>query len=872
MHNILTIIFIFLSIANFCSGQIESNISLGIDEFLLKKTNDLYEKNICLFTNSGAINKDGLTSVELLNEEFDIQIVFNLDKKELKDESQGYEEFYIFDFSIDDLIDKIRNLDVVIIDFQDLGLRSTAYTTSLSQILYASGISKIPVVILDRPNPFGGSIISGNIPQTSIANPFEMISIPYRHGMSLGELARLLNEEYHHNVELNIIPMNNWRGEEWINTNLLWKNMPLNIQSYSKLKYFSISNLLASDNIIENGNESDREHQILVHPKIDSATDLVFKLKELKLPGVEFLPAVFVPKKGSFKGKICNGFSINITDSEKFDPWTIAIESAIVIKSMYPEIIFESKGIGFNNFDNNIGNSDIAVFIEREDWSRISLYQSIQNEELLKFIKETRQKYLIYPRQSNFSSLDVKVLFIYISLIVFIGLLAGRKQKNTKSYFLGDGKISWIMISFSVVATETSVLTFLSIPGVAYITNFGFLQVAIGYIIGRIVVAWFFLPRYYSEGIQSTYQFIGNKWGVGFQRFVSTVFLIMRVLADGVRLFMTAIPLTLITGWSFNFSILVIGLVTLVYTLIGGIRSVIYTDTFQFILYIFGAFITFNVINNLEPGGFSNIRSILMDANKLSIFQGLPNSIIELFTMPYNFIAAIFGGFLLSLASHGTDHLMVQRLLSAETIRDSQKALLLSGLLVFFQFAVFLFLGAMMWVLYDGIPIKPNLLFPWFILTHLPSGFTGFLVAGIFAAAMSTLSSSINSLASATVVDWIEPLKKNTNLKTARWISVFWAIVLIGGAMLFTSSDSPLVEVGLSIASVIYGAILGFFIIRLFNLKVTNHSVLLGFMISIISMIFIWRISPLAWTWYVFTGTVIMLFISILLPYIKKIK
>ena len=872
MHNILTIIFLFLSITNFCSGQIESNISLGIDEFLLKKTNDLYEKNICLVTNSGAINKDGLTSVEILNEEFDIQIIFNLDKIELKDESQGYEEFYIFDFSIDGLLDKIKNIDVVIIDFQDLGLRSTAYTNSLSQILYACGISKIPVIILDRPNPFGGSIISGNIPQTSIANPFEMISIPYRHGMSLGELARLLNEEYHHNVELKIIPMNNWRGEEWTNTNLLWETMSPNIRSYSKLKYFSISNLLSSDNIIENGNESDREHQILVHPKIDSATDLVFKLKELKLPGVEFLPAVFVPKKGSFKGKICNGFSINVTDSKKFAPWTIAIESAVVIKSMYPDIIFESKGIDFNNFDNNIGNSDIAVFIEREDWSRISLYQSIQNEELSKFIKETRQKYLIYPRQSNFSSLDVKVLFIYISLIVFIGLLAGRKQKSTKSYFLGDGKISWIMISFSVVATETSVLTFLSIPGVAYITNFGFLQVAIGYIIGRIVVAWFFLPRYYSEGIQSTYQFIGNKWGVGFQRFVSSVFLIMRVLADGVRLFMTAIPLTLITGWSFNFSILVIGLVTLIYTLIGGIRSVIYTDTFQFILYIFGAFITFNVINNLEPGGFSNIRSILMDANKLSIFQGLPNSIIELFTMPYNFIAAIFGGFLLSLASHGTDHLMVQRLLSAETIRDSQKALLLSGLLVFFQFAVFLFLGAMMWVLYDGIPIKPNLLFPWFILTHLPSGFTGFLVAGIFAAAMSTLSSSINSLASATVVDWIEPLKKNTNLKTARWISIFWAIVLIGGAMLFTSSDSPLVEVGLSIASVIYGAILGFFIIRLFNLKVTNHSVLLGFMISIISMIFIWRMSPLAWTWYVFTGTVIMLFISILLPYIKKIK
>ena len=228
------------------------------------------------------------------------------------------------------------------------------------------------------------------------------------------------------------------------------------------------------------------------------------------------------------------------------------------------------------------------------------------------------------------------------------------------------------------------------------------------------------------------------------------------------------------------------------------------------------------------------------------------------------------GGFLLSLASHGTDHLMVQRLLSAESTRDSQKALLLSGILVFFQFAIFLIIGAMMWVLYDGIHLKPNLLFPWFILTHLPSGFTGFLVAGIFAAAMSTLSSSINSLASATVVDWIEPIKKNSNINTARWVSVFWAMVLIGGAMLFTSTNSPLVEVGLSIASVIYGAILGFFILRLFDIKVTRLSVFWGFITSIISMIFIWKQSPLAWTWYVFTGTLIMLLISILLPYIQK--
>ena len=288
---------------------------------------------------------------------------------------------------------------------------------------------------------------------------------------------------------------------------------------------------------------------------------------------------------------------------------------------------------------------------------------------------------------------------------------------------------------------------------------------------------------------------------------------------------MTYIPLTLITGWSFGASIAIIGLFTLIYTLIGGIRSVVYTDTIQFILYIFGAILTFNVINELIPGGLESIKSILEEACKFSIFQGFSSSLTDLLTRPYNFIAAVLGGFLLSMASHGTDHLMVQRLLSAGSIRDGQKALVLSGFLVFLQFAIFLFLGATMWVLYDGLPLKPNLVFPWFILTHLPPGFTGFLVAGIFAAAMSTLSSSINSLASATVVDWIKPINPTAGLMTARWVSIFWAIVLIGGAMLFTSSESPLVEVGLSIASVIYGAILGFFILRLTNWHVSNKSV-----------------------------------------------
>ena len=521
MKNIfLTKCLIVFFISNFCNGQITANLSFGIDE-LLNNSHEYNGKSICLFTNSGAIDKNALNSVEILQEKFDLQIVVHLDKKDSVNINFDKEELYFYNLTNEDLLEIIKDIDVVFIDFQDLGLRSTSYTIYLSKIIYACGLSRTPIIVLDRPNPLGGSIVSGNIPQKSLANPFEMISIPYRHGMTIGELARLLNEEYHHNAKLKIIPMDNWSGEEWTYTNLQWKYLPPNINSYDKLKYFSISNLLAPGNMFENGQESDREHQILAHPNIEDASDLVFELKALKLPGVEFFPAVTVPSNGLFKGKICNGFSFNITDSKKYDPWDIAIESAKVIKRMYPDIEFDLTGKNRIDFDNKVGNADIAIFIQKEDWNRLSLYQSIQNEELLKFNQEVRQKYLIYPRKSNFTPLDAKVLFIYITIILLIGVLAGRKQKDTKSYFLGDGKISWVMISFSVVATETSVLTFLSIPGLAYLTNFGFLQVAIGYILGRVAVAWLFLPKYYEEGIQSTYQFIGNKWGVGFQRFVS---------------------------------------------------------------------------------------------------------------------------------------------------------------------------------------------------------------------------------------------------------------------------------------------------------------------------------------------------------------
>jgi len=876
LKRFLRILFFLRVFLHISSAQSGTELSLGVDEFLSKPRPEYRVKKLGLCTNTGGVNHSGKGTIQLLEQEFGLDLLLTLDdwnnttsfsnnRTSAVAKGPSLDQINISGTLPVQIAELIKDLDALFVDLQGIGIRSQSYTVTLQHLLHAGGIAGTSIIILDRPNPLGGEMVSGNIPQESLESPTSFIPIPYRHGMTIGELARLLNTENDHGAELMIIPMDNWQGQPWSEIGMDWVPISPGISTVDDLERFTITSILGADGIIENGVSTDRPYEILVHPKITSGSDIVFALDELDLPGVHILPAVSAPTTGPFAGQICNGISITITDVNVLEPWTVAITIAEKIKTIYPDIEFTQSENALTLFDKAVGSTEVRESIATMDWKRLSLYKAAQGEQVIKF-KEVRQRYLIYPRRNNFSSLDMKVLFGYIGLIVLIGVIVGRKQRDTKSYFLGNGQISWLMISFSVVATETSVLTFLSIPGVAYLTNFGFLQVAIGYIIGRIVVAWLFLPLYYKEGIQSTYEFIGNKWGISFQRFVSTIFLLMRILADGVRLFMTAIPLTLITGWSFGASIAIIGLFTLIYTLIGGIRAVVYTDTIQFILYIFGAILTFNVINELIPGGLENIISILEEAGKFSIFQGFSSSLSDLLTRPYNFIAAVLGGFLLSMASHGTDHLMVQRLLSAGSIRDGQKALVLSGFLVFLQFAIFLFLGATMWILYDGLPLKPNLVFPWFILTHLPPGFTGFLVAGIFAAAMSTLSSSINSLASATVVDWIKPINPSAGLITARWVSIFWAIVLIGGAMLFTSSESPLVEVGLSIASVVYGAILGFFILRLTNWHVSNKSVFWGFSISIILMIYLWKATPLAWTWYVFFGTIIMLTISVILP------
>lgn len=471
-------------------------------------------------------------------------------------------------------------------------------------------------------------------------------------------------------------------------------------------------------------------------------------------------------------------------------------------------------------------------------------------------------------------TLDFIVLFTYLTGVTAVALWAGRKQTSAQSFFLADRNLPWGMIMLSVVATETSVLTFLSIPGVAYHSDLGFLQLAIGYILGRWVVARILLPHYFEQGIESTYEFILNRWGPGVQRFTSLVFLLTRILADGVRLFMTAIPLALITGWSYPVSIATIGLFTLTYTLVGGIRSVIWADSIQFGIYLLGAFIAFWTLHGLVDGGWTNIVGTAGAQGKLHLFHlSSDGGIKGILFHPYQFLTAVAGGVFLSMASHGTDHLMVQRLMAARDIRSGQKALVGSGFLVFFQFAIFLILGAGLWVLYKGADINANEVFSRFVIEAIPVGLKGLILAAIFSAAMSTLSSSINALASSTLTDWIKSASpKRYTLTVSRALSVFWALVLIGGASLFTTQENPLVEVGLTIASFTYGGLLGFFILGRVRRDFKRASVVSGFVASLVVMTLVITLTQVAWPWFTVIGMVTMVLISHLVQWSLELR
>jgi SSS family transporter len=491
----------------------------------------------------------------------------------------------------------------------------------------------------------------------------------------------------------------------------------------------------------------------------------------------------------------------------------------------------------------------------------------------------------------NFSVIDYAIIAVYLAGSIAIGIFTSGRQKNSKDYFLGGKELKWWAVGFSIVASETSTLTFISIPGLAYKSNMTFLQLIIGYFIGRMLVTMFFIPAYYKGQIETAYDFLGKRFGDKLRKLTSSVFIVTRVLASGVRLFATAIPVHIITGLDYPTSIAIIGIFTLIYTYLGGLKAVVTMDVIQLFIYLGGAIVTMILVVSYLPNGLDDVfkYGTAGGINKFQILNfDTEGSLSAFFASPYTIIGAVLGGTFLTMASHGTDQLLVQRLLGCKSVRDSQKALMLDAGLIVLQFAFFLFLGLCLYAFYQGVPFdkltiastgkaltSSDEIFPKFIVENLPVGIAGLVIASILASAMGTLSSAISSLASSTYLDLFKGMRKKAGSKGKSemfWSKIFtvlWGVVLIGGAMLFRDSKNPVVEIGLSIASFTYGGLLGAFLLGLFFRKPNQTDAIYGFLSGILIMVFVIYFSTIAYTWFTMIGVSATLLIANLSYFIR---
>ena len=462
--------------------------------------------------------------------------------------------------------------------------------------------------------------------------------------------------------------------------------------------------------------------------------------------------------------------------------------------------------------------------------------------------------------------LDIAVIVAYFAAVIAFGLAVAGRQRDASDYFLGHRGLPWWALMFSVVATETSALTVISVPGLAARGDLTFLQIAFGYLLGRIGVAALLLPGYF-EGTQDTaYQRLEHRFGPIARRTASGVFLFTRALADCVRIFATAIPLAIITNWSLAAGIVAIGFVTLVYTWVGGLRAVVWVDVIQLGVYLLGGIATLIVATHLAGGIDAYGRA--WDAGKLATIDFQLS-----FSKTYTFWGGLIGGGLLSAASHGTDHLIVQRLLAARNLKDAQRALIGSGVFIILQFALFLLVGTSLWLAGADQPgMRSDAIYPTFIVTHLPPGIAGLAVGGILAAAMSSHASAVNSLASASTHDFYAPLTGRHDperlLRVGRWLTLVWTVVLVAGAIAFGDQNTPVVQLALSIASLTYGALLGTYLLGGVWPRARQVDVIIALVasIAVMSPIVLGAVIPhfpvhwlpgLAWPWYVPLGTAV---------------
>jgi SSS family transporter len=455
------------------------------------------------------------------------------------------------------------------------------------------------------------------------------------------------------------------------------------------------------------------------------------------------------------------------------------------------------------------------------------------------------------------NKLDLAIVVLYLVGITLFGLRFRKRQRSLRDYFLAGRDIPWWAIALSIVAAETSTLTIISIPGLAYDTNFTFLQVVMGYVVGRVIISFVLLPHYFRGDLYTAYELIERRFGRGLRSLTAGLFLLTRAAAEGVRVYAVSIVVGIALGTGQVASIAIITVLTLIYTFEGGLAAVIWTDVVQTVIYVGGTFVGLATIVHLVPGGWTAIHAAAASAGKLQVFDFRAN-----FWLPYTFWAGVIGGGFFTVASHGTDQLIVQRLLAARGQRQSAAALISSGVAVLFQFAMFLIVGVMLWAFYR-VPSasfgRPDRIYPTFIVSRMPHGISGLLIAAILAAAMSNLSAALNSLSSSTVMDFFLRSRPRTDdrarMRFSRMATFVWAAVLFGLALLALQKAGRVVEVGLQIASVAYGALLGVFLLGVLTRRANQRGATVGMVCGFAVELHLWLGTRVPWTWWVMIGS-----------------
>jgi len=478
-------------------------------------------------------------------------------------------------------------------------------------------------------------------------------------------------------------------------------------------------------------------------------------------------------------------------------------------------------------------------------------------------------------------ALDLAIIFAYLIGIVLFGTWFARKQKTTRDYFLGDRSVPWWAVAFSIVATETSTISFISVPGIAYARggNFQFLQLVFGYLLGRVVISLLFIPSYFRGELLTVYQLLDRRFGGRIKILAASLFVVMRNIADGIRLLLTAIVLAAVYTSSQPLanadtiiiaSIILIGLAMIVFTYFGGMEAVIWVEVIQLGIYVLGALAAGIVLAGAIEGGLDAALATAAQYNKFSLFDFAFDA-----TKTFTFWSGLIGGCFLTMSTHGTDQYLVQRYLCTDRPRRAILALLTSGAIVLGQFIGFLFIGVLLFAFYQPFadpnyaaaasPAFPftggDRVFPDFITRHLPGGLSGLVVAAIFAAAMS---SSLNSIAATFVNDLYKPLQPERDdkhyLKVSHILTLIWGLVQIAVAYFCRHLNRSALDLALSVASLINGPILGVFLVGTFLRRVSQPPALIGMVVSIFSMLYIYFFTKIAWTWYVFIGSSITVF------------